>query len=324
MVIRSESAREARPGPAGARGDDRALIRQQLGQAARSLLRPRAYVGAAKELALTSFSVLTYPLGMMPTQPSRSAPAEPDEPHPALQREPATADMPIVLMHGYVHNRSAFIVMSRALRRAGFRHVRGLNYNPLRYDVHQLASMLAAEVDEGLADTGASHCMIVGHSMGGIVARYYVQCLGGQAVTDTVVTLGAPHRGTYTAYLGLGPAAGQLKPRSELLRTLEETARPSPVRWISYYSDLDVMVTPTSSGKLVHPALAATNIKLQDAGHLSLLLSGEALRSVVDHLADRELGWHGAVPRPAPRTGASRGGRGRSMLRALRATAPGP
>jgi triacylglycerol lipase len=202
-------------------------------------------------------------------------------------------------VHGYVHNRSAFLWMTRALRRAGFRHVHGLNYNPLRDDIPTIAQMLAVEVDQVLAATGAKRCMVVGHSMGGIVARYYVQILGGHQTVDTVITLASPHRGTYTAQFGLGPAA-DLKPRSELMRTLEETARPTAVRWISYYSDLDFLIQPAVSAKLVHPALQATNIRLRDTGHLSLLLSGEAMRSIVDHLADRELGWTGDHPRPKP------------------------
>jgi triacylglycerol lipase len=265
------------------------------------MVRPRSYFGAAKELALSAFHLATYPLGMTAAEFSSEAPPLPRKAdiHPELLANPANAEVPVVLVHGYVHNRSAFLWMTRALRRAGFRHVHGLNYNPLRDDVPHIAQMLAVEVDRVLAATGAKRCMIVGHSMGGVVARYYVQILGGQRTVDTVITLASPHRGTYTAHFGIGHAA-DLKPRSDLMRTLEETARPGPVRWISYYTDLDFMIAPAVSAKLVHPALRATNIRLRDTGHLSLLLSGEAMRSIVDHLADRELGWTGDRPRPIP------------------------
>jgi pimeloyl-ACP methyl ester carboxylesterase len=285
----------------GDRLDDRALIRQQLRDTSRSLLRPSSWAGLARELALTSLHLAAYPLGIAAAELSAEPAAPPRRvlTHPALEATPDHADMPVILVHGWVHNRSAFLWMTRALRRAGFRTIHSLNYNPMKQGIREIAQSLAIEVDRVLAVTGAPRCMVVGHSMGGIVARYYVQALGGHRNVDTVVTLGSPHRGTYTAHLGLGPAARELQPRTPIMRELEETARPSGVRWIAYWSDLDLMVAPAVNGKLIHPALAATNIRTRDTGHLSLLLSGEVLRSVVDHLADRELGWTGEHPRPA-------------------------
>ncbi|MGI8874887.1 MAG: esterase/lipase family protein [Egibacteraceae bacterium] len=298
---------------AGERLDDRAIVARQLRDAARSVARPSAWMGAARELALSAFHIATYPLGIA-TADLAYEPATPRrvEPHPALLADPDAADVPVVLVHGYFHNRSAFLIMTRALHRAGFRHVHGLNYNPLRHDCAELAAMLAIEVERVLDATGQQRCVLVGHSMGGIVARLFVQELAAPGTVDTVVTLGSPHRGSYTAHLGFGPAAAELRPRSRLLRRLEEGARPSGTRWIAYYSDLDLMVTPAVNAKLVHPAVEATNIALRDTGHLSLLLSGEALRSVVDHLADRTMGWSGEHPRPlspaAAGTGSGAGG----------------
>jgi triacylglycerol lipase len=285
----------------GDRLDDRALINRQVRAASKALLRPSSWVGLGRELALTSLHLVTYPLGVAAAQvPEEPAPLPRNaRPHPALEADPAHAEVPVVLVHGWVHNRSAFLWMTRALRRAGFRNIHGLNYNPMRQGIREIAEMLAVEVDRVLAVTGAPRCMVVGHSMGGIVARYYVQALDGHRKVDTVVTLGSPHRGTYTAHLGLGPAARELQPRTPLMRELEETARPTAVRWIAYYSDMDLMVAPAVNGRLIHPALKATNIRTRDTGHLSLLLSGEVLRSVIDHLADRELGWTGRRPRPA-------------------------
>lgn len=268
---------------------DVALVRQAR-HALRAVTRPAAYLGAARELALSAFHVATYPLGVR----SRPLRAVEDE---VGATDHETARMPVILLHGYVHNHSAFLLMSRALKKAGFRHIDGFNYNPLRRDLSACATALAAEVERVLQLTGAPRCMIVGHSMGGIIARLYVQELGGHERVDTVITLATPHRGTFTSYLGLGPACGQLRPGTPFLRRLEEGARPSTVRWIAYYSDLDLLVTPAVSAKLVHPALHATNIRVRDTGHLSLLLSSDVIRSVVDHLSDPSLHRTRATPR---------------------------
>lgn len=268
--------------------DDLDHLRRQAGIALRSLLRPGTYIGTARELALTAVHAAAYPLGMARDANRRSRPlAEYDLDTPLADHE--TASMPVILVHGWIHNRSAFLGISRVLRRHGFRHIHAFDYNPLTYDIPEIAGMLAAEVDRVLSITGAERCMLVGHSMGGIVSRYYVQQLGGDAVVDTVITLGSPHRGTYAAYLGPGASAPQMRPDSTLMRRLEETARPSDVRWIAVYSDLDLLILPAVNAKLVHPALRAHNIKVADMGHLSMLLSGEVMRAVVAHLSDRSL-----------------------------------
>ena len=41
--------------------------------------------------------------------------------------------------------------------------------------------------------------VLIGHSMGGLIARYFVECLGGWQVTRTLMTLGTPHRGSLNA-----------------------------------------------------------------------------------------------------------------------------
>lgn len=280
--------------------DDLAQLRRQAGVAVRTLLRPRAYLGALRELALTAVHAAAYPSGMLRDADRRSRRLLADADGPSVL-DRAVAEVPIVLVHGWIHNRSAFLGMARALRRAGFRHIHAFDHNPLVYDIPEVAGMLAAEVERVRSVTGAEKVMVVGHSMGGLVARYYVQRLGGDEVVDTVITLGTPHRGTYAAHLAPGAAGPQMRPGSPILRVLEESSRPTEVRWVAVYSDLDLLILPAVSAKLVHPALRAHNVRVNDLGHLSMLMSGEVLRVVVDHLADPSLHRPPAVevPRPA-------------------------
>lgn len=297
----------------------RSVLRRQASAAAKSFLRPAAYTGVGREIALTAAHVALYPFGVARAKPYVDADVPlPSAPrHPALRAAPATADIPVVLAHGYVHNRSAFVALTRQLRRAGFRYIHGLNYNPLRHDIPEIAEMLAVEVDRVRDATGAEQVMLVGHSMGGIVARFYTQELAAPGAVDTVVTLASPHRGTYASYLAPGPASRDLRPGSRLVRQLQEGARPSSTRWLAYWSDLDPFVTPAVHAKLSHPALCATNIRLRDTGHLSLLMSREVTGDVVDYLADRELGRReGHSPRDASTT--QRGdGRRQTALRVI-------
>ena len=243
--------------------------------ALRSAMRPASYLGLVREMLLTSVHLTTYPLGLLPPTPFTRDPV-----HPHVRRRP------VILIHGWVHNRSAFVLMQRALRRAGLGPLHTFEYPSITSDLNDVAHRLAPVVEEIVTHAGAGSCVLIGHSMGGLVARQYVQGLGGDQVVDTVVTMGTPHRGTYTAWLGYGRAVEQCRPGSDYLRRLEETARPGLARWIAYYSDLDFMVTPAVSAKLTHPALGAANVRVRDIGHLSLLLSRSVLADLLTRLEE--------------------------------------
>src|SRR5206468_2476036 len=89
---------------------------------------------------------------------------------------------PVLLIHGFGHNRSAWMVLERHLRQAGFTSVHGFNYNPFVHDVPQIAARLKERVELLRAVTGADKVHLVGHSLGGIVIRWFVQELGGDAM----------------------------------------------------------------------------------------------------------------------------------------------
>ncbi|HWB71445.1 MAG TPA: alpha/beta fold hydrolase [Egibacteraceae bacterium] len=280
-----------------------ALLQRQASSVLRGLLRPATYVGTGLEMLHAAVHATAYPLGMFSVETMQDVlGAEQAVTAVGEAPDPAVARAPIILVHGYVMNRSAFFALRQGLRTAGFQHVRAFNYPQFTHPLEALAAMLATEVTRALAASGQPKCMIVGHSMGGIVARYYLQELGGEEWVDTVVTLGTPHAGTYTSHLGVGPAAAQMTYRSPFLERLRAGARPSAVRYISYYSDLDAWVLPASSAKLTHPALQASNVRVRDIGHLSMLVSAPVIRSVVEYLSRPDLDrpqWPGlSVARP--------------------------
>lgn len=259
----------------------------------RALRRPGTYPMAVKELLWTGVNVAMYPAGVLgealePEVSNGALKGRYSRALPLHYLEPEAAATPIILLHGYFHNRSGFLVMRRALRRHGFRHVHTMNYNVIGHDVEELAAQLSGFVERVLNRTGATRVHLVGHSLGGLVARTYVQEYGGESRVHTCITLGTPHNGTYAAWVGRGRAARQIRPRSELLDRLERTARQSPVRYVSYYSNLDPLVVPASSAKITNPVLRATNVLVKDHGHMSLLLSSQLIRSVVSTLSHLE------------------------------------
>lgn len=159
-----------------------------------------------------------------------------DPPEPPA-RLPA-AERPVVLLHGFIDNRSVFVLLRRTLARHGRRHLASLNYSPLTRDLRTAAELLGRHVEEVCARTGQREVDIVGHSLGGLIARYYVQRLGGDRRVRTLVTLGTPHGGTAVAPgAGIHPIVRQMRGGSALI---EELRRPAPgcrTRFVSFWSE---------------------------------------------------------------------------------------
>ncbi|HZQ26580.1 MAG TPA: alpha/beta fold hydrolase [Acidimicrobiales bacterium] len=254
-----------------------------VGALSTALKRPETYVGHLREALNLARAAVSYPKGIFESSITPGSPCD-DGLH----------DTPVVLVHGYGHNRSAWLVLERHLRKAGFTSVHTVNYNPLAHDVPELAARLKGRIDLIRALTGSPKVHVVGHSLGGVILRWYVQELGGDSVVDTAVSVASPHQGTIAAVAGaaFGRTAKQLLPGSEIMRALGPSVARGSVRWVAYYSNIDLLIQPSPSAKL-H---GATNVLVKDRGHLSMLLSPVVARSITTQLEAAE--GAGAVVKP--------------------------
>ncbi|MFE3636674.1 esterase/lipase family protein [Streptomyces sp. NPDC059168] len=220
----------------------------------------------ALEAAILAGHLLLYPTGL--TQERRGpAPSAQD----GTTRLPDRHGPPVVLLHGFIDNRSVFVLLRRSLARSGRQRVESLNYSPLTCDIRIAAELLGRHVEEICERTGSTRVDIVGHSLGGLIARYYTQCLGGDVRVRTLVTLGTPHSGTRAMPLASAhPIVRQMRPGSEVI---EELTRPAPgcrTRFVSFWSDLDSVMAPLESACIDHPDLEVRNVRVTGIGHLAL------------------------------------------------------
>ncbi|MGW0628699.1 esterase/lipase family protein [Streptomyces sp. NPDC002758] len=222
----------------------------------------------ALEVTILAGHLLLYPTGIIQERrsPDRALPA-PD----GTAQLPLQTGTPVVLLHGFIDNRSTFVLLRRNLAQHGGQRVESLNYSPLTCDIRTAAELLGRHIEEICARTGSPQIDVVGHSLGGLIARYYVQRLGGDLRVRTLVTLGTPHSGTRVAPLAdAHPIVRQMRPGSEVV---EELARPAPgcrTRFVSFWSDLDELMDPLENARLDHPDLLAQNVQVSGIGHLAL------------------------------------------------------
>lgn len=249
---------------------------------ATALLTPTGLAGAAVEATWMGLHLGLYPLGLLGSRASDRRSGYRLEHLPPTQRGLAIQDVeaaetPILLVHGMVDNRSIFTVLRRGLVRRGFGRIETINYSILTGDVRAAAADLGAEVERIVEETGYERIHVIGHSMGGLIARYYVTRLGGDQHVHTLVTLGTPHQGSYLAYTWNNTLTRQLRPGSALMEELAGPVADCQTRFIVYWSDLDQVVVPQRNARLEHEDLDVHHVGLQGVGHMSLPI----IRSVV-------------------------------------------
>jgi triacylglycerol lipase len=205
-----------------------------------------------------------------------------------IHADVVAAGTPILFVHGVVDNRMIFAPMRRGLRRRGFGRLRTFSYGPAALDIRSTAARLATVIEALCEETGHERIHVVGHSLGGLITRYYVQRLGGDAHVETLVTLGSPHSGTHAARLLPIPLLKQLRPGSDLMTELAMPAPGCSTRFVAYWSDLDQFIVPRRNARLDHPDLVTRNVLVRGSGHLSLPIYGGIVHEIGNVLARLE------------------------------------
>src|SRR5881628_1016108 len=149
---------------------------------------------------------------------------------------------PVVLVHGLFSRPGHFRFLHRFLVVRGFQNFAAFSYAP-RVDHEQLAGRLGRMIEAVCEVTGAAAVDVVGHSLGGLVARHLLE-RGEGARVRRLVTLGAP--------------------------CLTDSL---PERETAIFGAADVIIPPP-------PRLRGRSAIVAGCGHLGLLYHPAALRQV--------------------------------------------
>lgn len=259
----------------------------------------------ALELVVLAGHALLYPTGIAGERHPRRTPADEGAATARAADIAPTDRPPVVFLHGFIDNRSVFVLLRRSLARHGWLHLESLNYSPLTSDIRTAAELLDRHIEEICARTGHPRVDIVGHSLGGLIARYYVQRLAGDRRVRTLVTLGTPHSGTAVAPLaGALPIVRQMREGSAPVEELRLPAPGCRTRFVSFWSELDRVIVPAEAACVDHPDLDAVNVRVTGIGHLALPVHpavAAAVRQALDE-AEPARETPGGAPVSAPGT----------------------
>jgi hypothetical protein len=182
----------------------------------------------------------------------------------------------IVFIHGFVCNRGYWNPWLYRLRGGGHAFV-AVSLEPVFGAIDDYVPAIEAAVQRVTAATGLPP-LLVCHSMGGLAARAWLRAHQADARVHHVITLGTPHRGTWTAHFSSVANGRQMVLHSAWLQQLAQDEPPQRGQLFTcYYSNCDNIVFPASTATLP----GADNRLLAGVPHVAMGFEAQLMRETL-------------------------------------------
>jgi triacylglycerol lipase len=157
--------------------------------------------------------------------------------------------MNVLLVHGIFDTGAIFRKLERDLTQQGHRCFSpSLHPSDARKGIADLAEKLDVLAVKEFGNEAP--IVIVAFSMGCLVARYYVQCLGGARRTKAFFAISGPHNGSLLAHLYPGEGARDMRPGSKFLQELASSeVLFGEMPLFTYWTPLDLTIVPATSSR---------------------------------------------------------------------------
>lgn len=175
-------------------------------------------------------------------------------------------DTAVVLIPGYLERPGAFLKLKQELKDAGFAvflYRPEQFFSSVGYHTHKVCEL----VSEIKNTHGFKRIALIGHSMGGVIARHAAQSeLKADDSLVAIATIASPNHGTIMSHLGIGQCVNELVPESDFLIALNSQYGELSHKTVCFQADFDLLV-PTQSAQVK----GATNIVVPNTGHMTIL-----------------------------------------------------
>jgi len=180
----------------------------------------------------------------------------------------------VVLVHGALATAGAWRPLRARLELLG-RHVATFTYGPSR-GVKDIAEALAGVVRK-LPSGARIH--LVGHSLGGLAVRWFVQEVGCDPRIVQTIAVASPFAGARGAWLLPGPAGRDMQSGSAVLSRLLLTAGRCPsLPHLSIFGTADTAVAPSTTFPV------GERIVVPGAGHNVLLFDERVVNRIISRV----------------------------------------
>jgi triacylglycerol lipase len=205
----------------------------------------------------------------------------PVTPKPNLSIRDRSDRNPILLVHGLMDT-------SYKMRKIAS-HLRGLGWQVFDIDLIpnngaaklEILAGQVADLIERTFDPDRS-IDLLGFSMGGLVARYYIQRLGGIDRVQRFITISTPHNGTIAAHFSIQPGCIQMRPDHEFMKDLNrDVDRLNSLNFTSLWTPFDLIILPPSSSQLG----IGTEQTIPAITHPLMVSDPRTLNAIVDALS---------------------------------------
>ncbi len=197
-----------------------------------------------------------------------------------------SAQEPVVLVHGIDDTAASLATMASYLTARGW-PVSSFDLVPSngRGGIPQLADQLKAHI--AVTYPPDTPLNLVAFSLGGVVARYYLQRLDGLARVRRFVSISSPHHGTLMGWLRWNLGGQQLRPGSALLADLNhDVSTLARIDCTCIRTPFDLMIIPSTSSRLPNAREVVIPVLL----HPWMLTDPRVLADVAEALT-REVGF---------------------------------
>lgn len=213
------------------------------------------------------------------------------------QKENDDSDTDTVVIHGY-NGQSALVSLYIKYRfdLACMGPIHTINLgSQFVNSVEDHAKKLQAYIEKLQKKTGHKKVKLICHSMGGLVAKHYLDNFRSEKVEVTkIVTLGSPLEGTPVAKVAaLNPfdkCAKDMSPGSDLLRNLaKKTNAQAQTRFLHIASKNDLIVPVDSALFKSHEGENVERLLVSGVGHCGLPFSDTVIDAMIEFLTSDEV-----------------------------------
>lgn len=195
------------------------------------------------------------------------------------------SQIPILFIHGLYHNSSAWIRFFKIFKKANYEALFTINLGNPWGSIDEHALKVKKMVHQIQQITGRREIILIGHSMGGIVASKFALDFVDQGTeVKAIVTIGSPLKGAPLAnYIGFGKSVKEMRSGSNFIKNLESKIYDNSVISFFHIAARPDLMVPLKSALFLENK-PARHLMIPNLGHLGLLYSKSVIGPILQFL----------------------------------------